>query len=418
MKRFWNASNPRRGVIAMNAISLLRSFTTLTALCLVIAIGATIAAPVHAASNREASVERLIDRSGMKESIEIFSKSARQQIAAQSATLESEYDRYMQEIFQAVFSAERIRSHVVKALVRDYDPVHVAELDRWFDSELSQNIRDEEVRAQTAEATPDLLEFVKASESQPPNPERLELAKKINASRGASKLSHRLVVEVLRGMITGTAVLSQVDGHVPTSVEIEAMVESQTGDLDALLEQQMVVSLLFVGRNFSLSDNRKYLEHIESDAGKWFYSRSGEGLVSAMVLAGRAFGNYTAAWVQDQSGAESPDNTEDRRAKAAAAGREFAASNAAMACVDKVYEQRRACEDVVCFAQTRAFGEACLAAATPDAGLCADVPGTDDLARTVYWRLSRCDARGTPDVYCDGAIGTLQVHCEGMSASK
>lgn len=386
--------------------------------CLV-AIVASLSSPGvgHAVAARSGShqveIRRLLDRSGMTETIERFSRSAREQMAVQEMPLESEDEKHVQEIFQAVFAADVIRDHVIDALERDYEPGYVAELERWFESDLGAMIRDEEIRAQSPESTADLMKFAQASEVQSPNPERVELAKQINEARGASKLSVRLVTEILRGMVMGTAVVADVDGKIPTVDELEAVVKQQVGQLESQLEPQMVVSFLFSGRNLSLSDNRKYLEHLQSDAGQWFYARSGDGLVSAMVLAGRAFGNHTSAWVQDLRGAASAEATEARLASAADEGRAYGASKPASSCIDEIERRRRACAVDVCFAESRAFADGCFARAKPDAQACKGVPGTEDLAKTIYWRLSRCGDRGMADGSCDAAMGALQRHCDG-----
>lgn len=411
MKRFGNHSERRR-TRAMKRVA--PQVRVVAAVLMVFVLAASAAT---AGADRRASINRLIDESGMKQTIESFASSAREQMAAGTTELSSEDERQLLSLFQAVFATHIIRDHVVDALEQRYDPIYDAELKRWFASELGSAIRDEEIRAQTPDATSDLLEFIQASESQPPNPERLELAHRLNRARGSSELSLRLLTEILRGTVVGTSIVSNMDGQAPTVAELEAMVESQIGPLDALLEQQMVASLLYTGRNFSLADNRAYLKHIESDAGRWFYSTTGEGLVGAMMLAGRGFGIHSAAWVQDLRGNAAADNTEERRQAAAKAGHAFAASNSQSACVDEVYDRRRSCKEDACFSEARAFAEGCFATAKSDPGLCDGVPGAEDLATTIYWRLSRCDERGTPDGYCNAAVGALQDYCAAVPAS-
>jgi hypothetical protein len=380
--------------------------------CLAFAIEAS------AEKGQEAAIDRLLVQSGMTHMIESFARSASEQMALLNVEFENEDQRYVQEIFQAVFAAPVIRKHVNEAVAASYNPAYAAELEGWFGSELGSKFRDAEIYAQSLDATGELLQFAQASQTQPPNPERLAIAENINEARGASDLSFRLVSEMLRGILTGTANVSMVEGQAPTAADIEAVVQAQTEPHVALLEQQMIVSFLFIGRNFSLADNRAYLKHIDSDAGKWFYARSGDGLVSAMVLAGRAFGSYSSSWVQDMRGAASPESTEERRAKAAEAGRIYANGQSQAACVDNVYEQRKACKEDACFLDASLFAQACLMAAKPAANFCKGVPGTsDDLGNWIYWRLSRCDARETPDVYCDAAMGAVQQYCAVKAAS-
>ena len=408
MNRVFNESEPwsTRGV-----------FSTAVSLGLAALVCLSFTTEAGAAKGQEAAVDRLLVQSGMTHMIESFARSASEQMALRSVDFENEDERYVQEIFQAVFAAPVIRKHVNEAVSNSYNPAYAAELASWFGSELGSKFRDAEIHAQSPDATGELLQFAQASETQPPNPERLAIAKKINKARGASDLSFRLVSEMLRGILSGTANVSLVDGRAPTAADIEAVVQAQTAPHAALLEQQMIVSFVFTGRNFSLADNRAYLKHLDSDAGKWFYARSGDGLVSAMALAGRAFGSYSSSWVQDMRGAASPDSTEERREKAAESGRSYANGQSQIACVDNVYKQRKVCKEDACFVDASLFAQACLMAAKPAPNFCNGVPGTaDDLAIWIYWRLSRCDARGTPDAYCDAAMGAVQQYCGAKAA--
>jgi len=400
MKRICNKSNQRlAAVLAGFAFALGLAAST-----------------AEAEGRRRADVRGLLVSSGMDGMIEGFAIAARNQMSYREGQLDSLEGQHVFEIYEAVFAPDRFRELVIDAVMRDYDPVHIYTVAKWFDSDMGSRFRDELLYAQSAEATEELLKFAEATQKQAPNPERIEIATRINDARGAAVLSKRLVEEMLRGMMNGTAVLSSIDGRIPTQAELDAAVEAQVEGLGPLLEQQMVASFLFSGRNLSIANNRAYLAHLESDAGQWFYTQTGDGFVDSMVQAGNAFAIHTFAWSQDAA-AEATQNAKEFAA-AGEAGGAFASSNTQSACIDEAYRQRKACTELLCIGKVKSFTAACLSAAKPDASLCSDVPGTGDLATTIYWRADRCSALGTSDPNCNAVVGSLQDHCAAKLAGS
>jgi hypothetical protein len=184
------------------------------------------------------------------------------------------------------------------------------------------------------------------------------------------------------------------------------------------LQTQMVISYLFSGRNLGIDENRRYLEFLESDAGQWFYRQTNAGLVNAMARAGRAFGSHSSAWIQDYQASQSADVSAPERKAAADEGRAFANENDQATCIDSAYNRRQACTETACFGYARVYGQACLATAKPDSSLCNAVPGPDSLTNTIFWRVERCEARGTVDAACDATFGAVQEYCASNIANR
>ncbi len=384
---------------------------------LVLLLAMVSGAAAVAAEDRAEVVERLLDLSGMNTMVDGFLAAANQQLAAQAGQLEESQGRHLQEIMKAVFAPEQIRAAVGASIAGGYDDVHAAAVLEWYGSELGSRVRAEEERAQRPEFAVELARFIEASQAESPNPERVKIAGAIEQGQQAGLLSLRLVTELLRGMLRGATVMAPGDARVPTSNEIETVLAQQVGQLGPALELQMALSFLFSGRNLSVAENRRYLEYVESDAGQWFYERTRDGLANAMARSGRAFGDHTAVWTQDQWAAEPGDGSKAQLATAADEGRSFSAGNSALECIDEAYRRRSACSQGVCFGSSKAFAEACFEAATSDASLCAGVPGLDDLRVTVYWRVARCEERGTVDTACNASFGALQEHCARTAAA-
>jgi hypothetical protein len=370
-----------------------------------------IASPALATSSDAKAVAKLMDRSGMNTTIDSFIKLVSEQMRRQAAQIGPARGDHVREIFEAVFSPSEMRGAVAREIGEHYDAKHSTSALAWFESELGAAFRVEEEAAQNAEVADEVVRFTDALRTSAPNPDRLALAQQIEQGRAAGSLSLKMMIELMRGIAGGTASVNAGDGPVPTKEEIDAAVNLELGQLAPVLVEQMVISFLFSGRNLSVEQNRTYLEFIESDAGQWYYETSARGLVTALRRAGLAFGNHTAAWVEDTRGAEAVAASTVSVDEAMVLGKIFGQSNGQDACIDTVYDRRVACDDPACFGQANAFAKACLGAAKALSLTCKGVPDGKDLAASIYWRSSRCEKRGTPDPECNGAVGVLEDYC-------
>ncbi len=351
--------------------------------------------------------------SGLGEMVDSFITLVSEQMALRAEQLAGAQGVFVRDSFEAVFAPEPIRRRVLATLIENYEAEHAQAMLTWFESDLGRRFRDEESAAQRLEAQEALLEFIAAMQAQAPNPDRVDIAVRIDRGRQASFLAQRLITDFMRGILRGTAVVATVEGPVPTPSEIDASVEQQFAQLGPVLQNQMMVSYLFMGRNLSLDENRRYLAQVESEAGQWFYEHSSEGLVKAMSRAGRAFGIDLAAHVQDlraQAEAAVPDA--EAVVEIVAQARAYAGGKTWADCVDEIETRRRACTDDVCIGRTVPFAETCFEVATASSGVCGDVPSGAGGVGSIFWRADRCLARGTSDAACSAAHSALQKHCE------
>ncbi|MCP4037633.1 MAG: DUF2059 domain-containing protein, partial [bacterium] len=204
-----------------------------------------LAGSTAAADDREQRVQRLMEVSGLGEMVDSFITLVSEQMALRAEQLAGAQGVFVRDSFEAVFAPEPIRRRVLATLIENYEAEHAQAMLTWFESDLGRRFRDEESAAQRLEAQEALLEFIAAMQAQAPNPDRVDIAVRIDRGRQASFLAQRLITDFMRGILRGTTVVGTVEGPVPTPSEIDAAVEEQFGQLGPVLQNQMMVSYLF-----------------------------------------------------------------------------------------------------------------------------------------------------------------------------
>ncbi len=378
-------------------------------------------ATAAAEDERGEVVRRLLVASGTDAVIDSFIASVTEQMQMRASELAGGEGPFLREAFEAVFAPGPMRQRVIEHFEEHWDATHARAALDWFESPFGKKVRAEEAYAQSAEAERPMRDFVAAMESEPPNPDRVALAIGINRARASSTLSYRLLYEFMLGLSQATIATSPTEGAMPTPQEIEASVREQLGALEPVLAEQMAVFYTFMGRNLTLDENRAYLEHVESQAGQWFYPEMSHGLVEAMGRAGQAFGMHVTAHMErvraDAQAAEADDSDTDRKTTIAEA-RTFAAGVEAAACVDEIYGRRRACLEPSCVALVPMFADSCFEVATRSPGLCDGVPSDLESVVSIFWRADTCAERKQNNSACSATLASLQRHCAGGRASR
>lgn len=386
-----------------------RAGVTLALLVLSVSAGAAAAN----ASEREI-VRKLLDRSGTDAMIESFITSVTEQMKLRAAELAGGEGPFVRRAFEGVFAPAPMRERVVDHLMTNYDAAHAAKALAWFESPAGREVRSEETFAQSKQAEQPMLDFIAALETEPANPDRVELARRIDSARDSSGLAHRLLFQFMRGLSQATLGASDEAGATANQEEIDAALEEQLAPLVPALGEQMVVFYTFMGRNLSRAALESYLEHLESPAGQWFYREMSEGLTEAMGRSGRAFGMHVAAHLESiraRAAIEADATGEALREAAVEEARKFAADRKSDACVEEGYARRRACADARCIALADAFTGACFEVATRSPERCRGVPDPTDAVGSIFWRADRCRALDRTDPACSATFAALQRHC-------
>jgi hypothetical protein len=130
-----------------------------------------------------------------------------------------------------------------------------------------------------------------------------------------------------------------------------------------------------------------------------------------MARAGKAVGDHMAAWGQRKEFAAATEGAEELRQAAMREGEAFGKGTTQSRCTDAAFQRREDCREFMCFGRTRVFLESCLDTSEEEASLCAGAPSSDDLVGSIYWRVGRCEQRGTTSPACTDLMGTIQEYC-------
>ena len=306
-----------------------------------------------------------------------------------------------------------MRSAIVASVRENFDASKAKAALAWYQSELGMKIRAADARAQTPEGHAEVVAYSQGLQSTPPDPERLELAGRLDAGTRSTETSMRIIAALMRGMLGGLSALAPEGQEVPAAAEINGMIDQQLSQLAPMVQSQSLVFLLFTSHDLSLAEIRSHLAFVESDAGQWFHQQLAGGFTRAMSRAGKAMGDYFAATTDRAKAQAAETKTEGEVGRLE--GEAFGKSSDQTACLNEAFVKRNACRDFVCFARTRSFLEACLDTSRKDAALCRGVPKSEDLAASVYWRLDRCEQRGTTTSACNELMGTIQERCAAQA---
>lgn len=373
-----------------------------------------LAPPALALEETEKVVAEVVELSGVGDLADSFPALIDQQLSTQIGQLEGEDGLLFRRAFNAAFDPARIRASIVAALRATYDDAKAQAALHWYRSELGARIRDQEARVQTPEGQQAMVAFAQGLEASRPAPERVELAQRLDAASRSSAITLKLILELTRDMIMGMAALAPPDQERPTPEAIDELLQPQMGQLAPMIQTQTLVMILFSTRELGVDEIRSYLVFIESPAGQWVHEQTGIGLERAMARSGRIVVDHIATWAQKKRFADTTGAGSLREA-ATSDGRGFGRGTTQVGCIDAALERRHACRELVCFAQARIFLAACLETSVVEDTLCSDVPSSDDLASSVYWRLERCEERGSSTSACNDLMGTIQDYCSSRA---
>jgi len=363
-----------------------------------------------AGAEPEKVIHQLLDLSGTSEMIESFPALVDQQIANQVGKLEGEDGVFLRQALMAAFDPARIRTSIVAALRESYDDAKARSALEWEQSDLASRVRAEELRSLRPEAQQELALFAQSFQTTPPDPKRLELARRLDAASQSSALAVEIAMEFLRGLLGGIAAITPAENQPASPEDIDQLISQQMTQLGPIVQAQTLASLLFTSRHLSIDEFRSYIAYVESEPGQWFHLHLGAGLVRSIARGGGAVADHLAAWSQRRQFSDKQE-AEQLCEIATAEGHAFGKKTTQTACTDSAFERQNACHDFACFAKVRTFLESCLSTSRQDAGLCAGTPEPDDLASSIYWRLERCEQRGTTTSACNDLMGVIQDHC-------
>lgn len=380
------------------------------ALLPLLALASLCSAPAGAGdSSPEATARTLLEVSGLEATLRALEGSVGQQAAAQLGSgdqpIATEERAELARVYASAFDAQRIHQRVVEALLEDFDAAKAARVVAWYDSPLGRKLRAAAAEQGTAEGQAQLALWIQGIRLAPPQPQRVELARRLDEATGATHQFTTLMGTLSLAMVRGLATAMPPAHPVAApEAELAATLDTVRAELEPLMERQALLVLLYSTRSLSDAELGAYVEEAEAPAARWFNEASFRGLERGFSEASRALGKALGEWI--------PSRLDDGALAARRdEGNGYGTGRIDRECVDSALERDAACGDFACHFEASSFMEGCLEAATATASLCVEVPNTSEVGATVQWRIAGCARLGRSDNFCRHLLHRVQEHC-------
>ncbi|OYY92810.1 MAG: hypothetical protein B7Y41_14660 [Hydrogenophilales bacterium 28-61-23] len=213
--------------------------------------------------------------SGSREVLENMGKSLERQLATDprvtklkkqekaelSATLKDAFDgRRMAADITGELAASGDRERLSAAVAAMRDPAYL-KLNRLFVAE-SLKATDQAV-----------LAYAKGFEKKPPDPSRVQLAQRLDAATGSSRIMADMKYEMLHKAVAG--MLSETDR--------EAKLAALRAQIDAQAPDEFALRTLYTWRKANIQDLEGYVRAHKNEAMGWLSRKIGYGMQNAMT---------------------------------------------------------------------------------------------------------------------------------------
>jgi hypothetical protein len=251
--------------------------------------------PVWAAVDR-GTAESLLRRSGLWEQLagvaaEVRAGTLAGMAQGRRAPAREEIERAARAVDHA-YSANRLRSSFVAAVVAGLEQAHVAPLRRWYDSHLGQAITRLEV-AQSGQRPEALLERGVARLGSMSSSRRRLLEELVVAQRAAETLTELTIGSALAARQGAASFSSQPAG--PSLRELKEALDSRRHDYMRRFSAWAVTVFAAMYSSVADADLEKYLAFLKSDAGEHYLQVTTHAFGRVMFDAAVELGGVLAA---------------------------------------------------------------------------------------------------------------------------
>ncbi len=364
-------------------------------------IGLGVPAELQAAPDVGSQVEELLEVTGMAEALRSLPSMARQQGAAIGG--KDELGNAFQEAFVSSFDAEPILERTESEIVAHYDTAHAASILAWYATPLGKRLRAASEAVNTVAGQAELRAYAEGLEAAPPPQQRIAMMAQLDTVTGSTGQLTEMVVQMSRSLTESIARAMAPEDPAGGGVA-EKELDAIRQQIGPLMQNQVLVTLLFTLRNFTDEEVTQYLVFSNSASYQWFNRHSFDGLLAGLSAASGRFAELFAPKMAAAIDVEARDRLR-AEARAYGEGRED------RECLGESLRRDTTCDGFGCHVQNAAFLRACLEASAKRTDVCSGVPPLEDLQQTVLWRLQQCASLGREDAFCRTLMGSLQRHC-------
>jgi len=239
------------------------------------------AAPAAPSAGREA-VDDLLARSGFRDQVVAIAGRLRAEFHRRHGHLVPPDMRLAHEISSARLRPEAFYEALVVELATRIDEERMADALTWFDSPAGRKIaRLEREAAHARDGAEELGRFVARLRAEPPRPERVALAQRLDAAGRATETSIEASLSLLRSLAVAVSpYLPLGQGGAPG--EVEGLIQRVRAQALSQTRQMSWVMMLFAYRQLSDPELTQYVEFAESGPGQWYLDAVGRSFVEAV----------------------------------------------------------------------------------------------------------------------------------------
>jgi hypothetical protein len=350
-------------------------------------------------STAEEQIRTLLELSGLAARARRAPTTAQRQAIAAIGGETGQASQHFARLFSEEFEPESILQGVVDQLVSGYDQSTTRALLEWYRSPTGEKIGAAIAGLHSPEGEAQLMAFARRIRSQPPTPQRRQLAERLDE---ATETSRGLTFITTEMNLSLTTALDRVQGVTADPDQRATAIRRR---LSGVISTEARTYLLFLTRTFSMKEVEEYVAFSQSDPARWLRRASRVGYQQGIADALRAFEASFSGWVEQRDVARS-------REMAEAEGRLYGTGKQDHECLPQALRREGDCEDVVCQASTKAFLSKCLEASQPTPGQCNRVPASSQARASRQWRLRVCGRLRRGDRFCRALMSDIQAHCE------
>jgi len=246
---------------------------------------------------REARVREAMALAGIDTQLEQVPEVALAQVEQRKERIPADLALWLSENLAELFSAKRMRDAVAEEMARTYDAARMAQVLDWLRSPLGRKMTELEIAAGGTAAQPRIDAYAETLNQSPPSPARLEQIGRMTRATESVEAGIEAITLLTLPMFYAINALSAPESRASAEA-IAAAVDEIRQRLREPLAQQVVLRALYTYQAIGDGEMERYVEFLESDAGRHLYAGYNLGLLGALFAAGQELGDRLAEWAE------------------------------------------------------------------------------------------------------------------------
>jgi len=222
-----------------------------------------------------ASIDRLLEASGMRHSLSQLPTTMVAAMDAPQPGVDIPYDMRLalKDAATEAFQAEHMIGIVRSRMARDLSERQVGDVMAWLVAPLGKRITDLEKESSDPSAMQGIENYARALQKVPPAPARVALAQELNAATGSTEVAAALMESIALATALGLNAAQPRQSQVPTEI-LQRDIKKAMPQFRQQAESIVLVSILYTYRSLSDAELTQYVRFMQMPSGV-AYARSG-----------------------------------------------------------------------------------------------------------------------------------------------